>query len=339
MDTQKYWEERLLLSASKIYKKGDKSISELNKLFANAGKDINEKVHAFYSKYGVIKEAPVFKTLADGTQVISGTSAKLIVPKTMADIRLKEGTRLTKLQGQLDSIIMQLSKDQKNFMKVTLGSLAKDSYYDTIYEVYKGVGVGTSFNLLDPKVINQLINNPVNGQDFAKRVGINRAKLANAVNQTLNNGIIQGLPNKVMAEQLAKTMGSGMRVAQTLINTEITNTYNQATMEGYKASGIVKQYIYMATLDDRTSDICSELDGQVFDLEKAVVGLNYPPMHPNCRSTTTAYFDKSNEMLERMARNPETGKNFTVPRNMNGKDFKNIYVDKTVTRASWDKKH
>ncbi len=42
----------------------------------------------------------------------------------------------------------------------------------------------------------------------------------------------------------------------------------------------------MATLDSRTSLACRELDGKDFAVAEARAGVNYPPMHPRCRSTT-----------------------------------------------------
>lgn len=337
MNTQEYWKDRFERLAEKEYAKGDKSLKELNKIFSSARKEMNEKIDGFYSKYGVIKESPKFKTLKDGTEVIVGHSKKLVVPKTIAEVKLKEGTRLTKLNKELKLILMKASKEQSTYMKMTLGEIARDTYYNSIYTIYSGVGVGTSFDLLSDHVVNQLIYNPVHGQDFKKRIWNNRDKLANQVNQTLNNGIIQGLSNKKMTQELSKNMKSGYGVAKRLIQTEVTNTYNQATMAGYKESGIVEKYEYSATLDRVTSDICADLDGKKIDLKNATVGLNLPPMHPNCRSSTTAYFDESNKAMQRMARNPEDGKNFYVPDNMTSRDFKDIYVDKNITRAEWDK--
>ena len=116
------------------------------------------------------------------------------------------------------------------------------------------------------------------------------------------------------------------------MRTEITNTYNQATLQGYKESGIVKQYEYLATLDLRTSAICADLDNDVFDIDKAVVGLNYPPMHPNCRSTTVAKFD--DEVSTRRAR-AEDGTTYTVPSNMSYKEWDEIYNKKSMTIDEW----
>lgn len=42
-------------------------------------------------------------------------------------------------------------------------------------------------------------------------------------------------------------------------------------------------YVYHAVMDDATCDECKALNGMEFRTEDAVVGVNYPPMHPNCR--------------------------------------------------------
>ena len=46
----------------------------------------------------------------------------------------------------------------------------------------------------------------------------------------------------------------------------------------------IDSYEFCAILDDVTSTICKELNGQTFKVSQAQVGVNYPPMHPNCRS-------------------------------------------------------
>ena len=82
-------------------------------------------------------------------------------------------------------------------------------------------------------------------------------------------------------------------------------------------------YKYVTTLDNRTSDVCQSLDLQVFKVSEAVTGLNYPPMHVNCRSTTSAKFDDA--VYERRARD-EKGNTYTVPSNMTYKQWKEQYL-------------
>jgi SPP1 gp7 family putative phage head morphogenesis protein len=62
--------------------------------------------------------------------------------------------------------------------------------------------------------------------------------------------------------------------------TKITDVMNRGRMAFYNESGVVAAYQYSAILDDRTTDICSGLDGKVFKDGDAPI----PPMHFNCRS-------------------------------------------------------
>lgn len=51
----------------------------------------------------------------------------------------------------------------------------------------------------------------------------------------------------------------------------------------------VEKYQVVATLDSKTSDKCKGLDGKVFVVGKGPM----PPYHPQCRTTTVPYFEKS----------------------------------------------
>ncbi|MEG0369260.1 MAG: minor capsid protein, partial [Hungatella sp.] len=98
--------------------------------------------------------------------------------------------------------------------------------------------------------------------------------------------------------------------------TESCNLSNQMEMKSYEECGI-ETYIFVATLDLRTSSQCRELDGKRFQVSEQQPGANCPPMHPWCRSTTICNVDDNAlAKMKRRARNPETGKNETVPADM-----------------------
>jgi SPP1 gp7 family putative phage head morphogenesis protein len=319
-----YWEERANQVESLANKRANLTSKQLEKLFKDTFDQINGDIQMFYTKYGAYTEAPTFTTLADGTQVISGTAKKLAVSPIEANKALKNATRLENLRDQLYEKLNELAKVQNEQMIMSLSETAAETYNLNSFNIYKGVGVQSNFNLLTKNTISALIKNEVNGESFSERVWDNRDKLKKTVNQTLKNGITQGLSNNEMAKRLQANMDSGAYVARRLIQTETTNTLNQATLESYQNSGIVKQYQYLATLDSKTSEICADLDGQTFNLEDAVTGLNLPPMHPMCRSTTIPYFDDSPEGLTRIAK--------TI-----GGDYE--YIDADVTYKEWAKKN
>ena len=62
-------------------------------------------------------------------------------------------------------------------------------------------------------------------------------------------------------------------------------------MESYKKNGNEK-YEYMA-LGQRPCDACKAINGQIFDVKKMEIGVNAPPMHPNCMCSTAPYVDEA----------------------------------------------
>ena len=90
------------------------------------------------------------------------------------------------------------------------------------------------------------------------------------------------------------------------------------------------KYIFVETLDLRTSENCRSLDGKTFFLKDRNVGVNCPPMHPWCRSTTIGWLPESwRARMKCRARDPKTGKNITVPANMTYGEWFKKYVKNT----------
>lgn len=48
----------------------------------------------------------------------------------------------------------------------------------------------------------------------------------------------------------------------------------------------IEEYVYRCGLDEKTCPVCGALDGRVFKVSESRAGVNFPPMHPNCRCTT-----------------------------------------------------
>jgi NAD+--asparagine ADP-ribosyltransferase len=104
-------------------------------------------------------------------------------------------------------------------------------------------------------------------------------------------------------------------------------------MESYKEAEI-DQYIFVATLDLRTSKICRKYDGKVFKVKDAVPGKNMPALHPYCRSTTRAYFGPDIlKGIQRRARDPVTGKTYLVPADMT---YEQWYEEHVVNKYGRD---
>lgn len=72
---------------------------------------------------------------------------------------------------------------------------------------------------------------------------------------------------------------------ETIIRTNVTDAYNRGrVVEGRALGQLVSGFEYSAILDDRTTEICRELDGSVFAADDPNLDRIKPPNHFNCRS-------------------------------------------------------
>jgi NAD+--asparagine ADP-ribosyltransferase len=68
------------------------------------------------------------------------------------------------------------------------------------------------------------------------------------------------------------------------------------------------------------------MDGKVFKLGEKEVGVNYPPLHPHCRSTVVPYFDDEIDVSERIAKDNVKGV-YYVPSNITYQEWLDRYVN------------
>lgn len=197
----------------------------------------------------------------------------------------KHTDRLEQLKLKLLAEIDRLMEYEEALTEETLLEVFEEGYYRSAYNVQQALGYGTGAIFIGPQAAEIAVGVAWSGKNYSERIWQHRDVLAKKVEQILTKGTILGQSNAQMAKQLAEEMDNTFSNAARLVRTETNYIHNQASKQSYEALGL-EQYQFLATLDLRTSATCAALDGKKFDLKKAQAGLNYPPMHPNCRSTT-----------------------------------------------------
>lgn len=212
----------------------------------------------------------------------------------------------------------QINKGTTNLFN----NIANDTYNKTIFDIQQFDGFGKAFNKLPDNTLQALLEYPWSGANFSEKIWGNVENFEKRLGNVLTKGMIQGKSNQEISKDLKDITGKTKQEATRLVRTETNYICNQATNIAYTNYG-VEEYEYLATLDTKTSEICAELDGQHYPVDKAIPGENYPPMHPYCRSTTIPYFT-DNEGT-RVARDVD-GKTYNVPSTMKYKDWYEQYV-------------
>lgn len=305
----KYWEERSIERESLYQARANKTIAEIQKAYDRAFFNIEKEFLAASKQF----------------ELKGGFSAE------DAEAYAYRMNRLKAMQKQVYAEFAKLRKIEERTPESFYAELIEDSFYRNIFDIQRGTGLGFTFNLIPENTINEILRSKWKGRNYSDSVWRNTGKLASMANEIISAGFtagtsIQGMTKQLNDLGLHELKETGKFVAERLIRTEVNYFANQGELKAYDECGIEK-YRYVATLDIRTSELCRGLDGLVEAVKNAVVSKNYPPMHPFCRSTTIAVIEgETIEGLRRKARDPVTGKTYTVPADMKYRDWYKEYV-------------
>lgn len=341
MKPQEYWVKRSEQIALAQHRKADKYAEKrLKGEYDRAMAALEKEIDAFYSRFAINNEI----SYNDAQRILDGNELKDFQMGVEKFIELAKDnpdgrwtrilnnasykvriSRLQALKIQMEAVIQNLSMTENKAFSELLGDIYTDSYYRTIFELQKGIGLGASFSKIDLDTLETVLKRPWEGANFSQRIWGNNNKLTQQLITEFSQALIRGEGARNSAKILSKRMGVGYRSAVRLIRTESSFIQNEASYEGYRQSGVVKKYEFLATLDGKTSQVCRSMDGKVFTLAEKEVGITWPPLHANCRSTTVPYFDDEIDPGERVATDAE-GKTYTIPGDMNYQQWYDKYV-------------
>lgn len=342
MKNKEYWTKR---KANLIYEqmdKAEKQADKFDKVYkeskAYLDKQINKVFDKFQRDYGlserdarhVLKNMKDQKDLNELRKVLEARPNDPNIQRLLADLdspayayRMK---RLERLNDDLDRMRESIYHSEKSGSDAFYSDLMKDSYYKATFDLQQQTGLTYSFSNLPETEIKRLQGLEWTGEAYSDRIWSNTGALASSVKDELLVSLMTGRSVKDTSQAIAERFDVGQNKARRLVRTESAFFHNQMELLSYEDAEITR-YRFIAVLDRRTSHICQEHDNKVYDTDKATPGVNYPPLHPWCRSTTIAHDDDIDySKLERRARNPETGKAEYVPADMSYKDWYSKYV-------------
>jgi len=235
-------------------------------------------------------------------------------------------TRYQALEKQIDAILQRLYALEYEYKgNELLKEVYTDAYYRTWYNIDQYYGFHQEFARVNPRTIDELIKYPFNGANFSGRIWRQKDHMLQVLTEDITTMLVQGKNPQTLARDFAKRFNTKEYEAYRLLYTESSFIIEQGTLAAYKEDSVEK-YQILATLDMKTSDICREQDGEIYDVDKATVGVNYPPFHPFCRTTTVPYYEDVEDEGTRAARGAD-GKTYYVPSNMKYADWKKTFVD------------
>lgn len=246
------------------------AIKELEKQYARALKDINDKVKSFQADIDLLDQALSQDGLDDATKALLQAQKRSKVYQQNYQRALK---------GQVSGVLDKLQGDNYATIDKYLKSCYETGYIGTMYDI-AGQGIPIIAPIDQAAAVKAILTDSKVSEGYYNHLGVSVGKLKKTITQEISRGIASGLPYSDIARNINNVSSSGLSNAKRIARTEghrIQQTSSRDAQYAAKKKGcdVVKQWD--ASLDGRTRDSHARVDGEIRGLdEKFSNGLMFP---------------------------------------------------------------
>ncbi|MDX9724399.1 MAG: minor capsid protein, partial [Myxococcota bacterium] len=306
----RYWEHRAQAKVLAVDRTEDAVNRDVLKAYAAATNAVEDELRAFYERFASesglsVEDARATLSLRERADFRADLARKQdairALPGPLSEelqayleelgeaSKLRKVTRQQRLLLDIEHELTSMSADVARRLEAGMEVAFAQRFEGNAKDLEKVPAFRAELGAPAPRLLEQATAEKWLGQNFSDRVWDDKEKLVNELRRILSQAAVSHSGIEDLTKKMAKAMGSSLDNARRLVRTELNYVANQAALEGYRKSG-VKHYKFLAAIDSRTSELCRQANGQVLAVAEAEVGVNFPPLHPNCRSTTVAHF-------------------------------------------------
>lgn len=292
-DSLDYWLERAQNTINSELIEDAKAAAELQRIVTLMYADIAKELLAFYAKYATAEGL----TIAEAKKIVDEFDVVAFQNKAKALVKNKNFSKEANKQLKKYNTKMYVSREkllkQNLDLLVTEASIKVENHIEKSLvkaidrEVERQSGIlGTDINVTDKK-IKAVVNSNFKGVTWSERLWDDVDLVRKEVERVATNVVNRGRhPNEYVADFKKKT-GATTHDAKRLLVTESARVQTEAQKLSYlETLGEDGEYEFVAKRDEKTSKVCRHHDKKVYKVKDMTPGVNAPPMHPHCRSTT-----------------------------------------------------
>lgn len=315
------------------------AIKELEKQYAAALKDINEKVKQFQADIDLLDEALSQDGLDDSTRALLQSQKRS---------KIYQQRYQKALQGQISGILDKMHGDNYATIDQYLHGCYETGYVGTMYDL-AGQGIPVIAPIDQAAAVKAILTDSKVSGGLYNSLGVDVAKLKKTITQEISRGIASGLAYRDIARNIGNVSGAPLSRAKTVARTEGHRIQQMSTVDAQQAAkakgaDVLKQWD--AALDGRTRDSHRRVDGEIRELdEKFSNGLMFPG-DPNgsaaevvncrCTSNTRARWALDEAELQTLK---ERAEYFGLDKTKSFEEFREKYLgaaDKMAAESKYD---
>lgn len=244
--------------------------------------------------------------------------ARLGADSVKAAISRKEAVKMVIDMNQPE-LLKAIQGQADPFLRKTI----TEAYGRQSFEIQKGMNIAYNLDMPTTGSIREIATSALPKSTTTS--------LANQVTEDMRAQIIemmlQGKSTYDIAKKVADGTGTEVWKAKRLVRTIITEASAEAELKALDDAGF-DEYEYIATKDEKTCPVCGRLDGRKYKLKSKKVGVNCPPIHPNCRCTIGTVMEDWEKEGQVKAARDEKGRNITIPADWTYEDWAKQYYKK-----------
>lgn len=258
--------------------------------------EIAKELLAFYAKYATTAGL----TMLEVKKNADAFDVKAFRHKAKMYVRRKDFSGEANRVLKLYNLTMKISREQllKQHLDLivrdtglNLQSKLEDHLVEAVdREVERQAHILGEHVKIDDAEVKAVVNSNFKGVTWSQRIWKDMALVQKEVEQITSHVVIRGRhPNEFVSEFKKQTNSTSYNASRLLV-TESARVQTESQKIAYlKDLGEDGKYKYVAKIDSKTSKLCHSLNGKIFKVKDMIPGVNAPPMHPWCRSTTVPH--------------------------------------------------
>lgn len=318
-----YWTDRQEQLKQSAEKSEAALRKRLEKFYDAEFKRLEKEIAAYYQNYGyenVIEYRRLLQSLSDTDRMLlmehmDDFAAKYPQYADLMPVRTSI-YRLDRLQGLQYSVYMAEAEIAGYTNEQIQTYLTRLSQQGLNYAM-ETLGFGKNFYSINDDIVRLFVDTPwCNGENFSTRIWNDTNRLAQYISQDMAQGFARGDSYDKLIQNLRQRFRNVNRKnAFRLVFTEGTYVMAESTMQPFLQD--FDKYRTSPVSDGRTCSICRNMKEQVFLISERQPGVNFPPLHPNCRDSWEIVVDDWNAWIDSYVKkhggNPNAASDYKKP--------------------------
>ena len=303
-----YWTDRQEQLKQSAEKSEAALKKRLEKFYDAEFKRLDKEIAAYYQTYGYDNVIEYRRLL----QSLSGEDRTLLMermdnfaekyPQYANLMPVRESIyRLDRLQGLQYSVFMT-EAEIAGYTNEQIEAYLKRLSQQGLNYGMETLGFGKNFYSINDDIVRQFVDVPwCNGENFSTRIWNDTNRLAQYLNQDIAQGFARGDSYDKLVRNLRQRFRNVNRKnAYRLVFTEGTYVMAESSMQPFIQD--FDKYHTSPVLDGKTCSICRGMRRETFLMSERQPGVNFPPLHPNCRDSWEVVVDDWDEWIDEYVR-------------------------------------